>query len=84
MKIKKAIILAAGYGKRLSPLTLKTPKPLIVIGKKTLLEKTIILLKKSGVNEIIVNSHHLSDKIKSFLKKKIFMLKYESPTKKKS
>tara|TARA_B100000963_G_C22538030_1_gene630801 strand:+ start:252 stop:953 length:702 start_codon:yes stop_codon:yes gene_type:complete len=75
MKIKKAIILAAGYGKRLSPLTLKTPKPLIVIGKKTLLEKTIILLKKSGVNEIIVNSHHLSDKIKSFLKKKNFHVK---------
>ena len=42
MKIKKAIILAAGFGKRLNPLTLKTPKPLLKIGDTTVLENTII------------------------------------------
>ena len=44
MNVEKAIILAAGYGKRLLPLTLKTPKPLVQIGKNCLLEKTIIFL----------------------------------------
>ena len=43
MQIKKAMILAAGYGKRMFPLTQKTPKPLIKIGPKNLLERTIEL-----------------------------------------
>tara|TARA_B100000401_G_C52290812_1_gene477965 strand:- start:18 stop:164 length:147 start_codon:yes stop_codon:yes gene_type:complete len=46
MKIKKAMILAAGYGKRMLPITEKIPKPLIKIGDKNLLENTIDLLKK--------------------------------------
>ena len=70
MNIKKAIILGAGYGKRLLPLTLKTPKPLIKIGTNCLLEKTIIFLLKNKVNEIVINTHHLGDQIKKFLKKK--------------
>ena len=72
MNIKKAIILGAGYGKRLLPLTLKTPKPLIKIGTNCLLEKTIIFLLKNKVNEIVINTHHLGDQIKKFLKKKKF------------
>ena len=44
--IKKAMILAAGFGKRLHPLTLKYPKPLLKIGNETLLSKTIKLLTK--------------------------------------
>ena len=42
MQIKRAIILSAGYGKRLNPLTLSKPKPLLEINNKTLLENTII------------------------------------------
>ena len=75
MKIKKAIILCAGYGKRLQPLTGKKPKPLLHINKKTLLENTINLLKKFGIKEIFINTHHLSDKIVKFIEKKNFNLK---------
>ena len=45
MKIRKAIILSAGYGKRLKPITLSKPKPLLEINKKTLLENTIDILE---------------------------------------
>ena len=68
MQIKKAMILAAGYGKRLMPLTKETPKPLIKIGQKNFLERAIEILIKTGVTEIIINVHYLSDKIKEFLK----------------
>ena len=45
MKIKTALILCAGYGKRLNPITLKTPKPLIEVNNITLLENTINLIR---------------------------------------
>jgi len=67
MTIKKAMILGAGFGKRMLPLTKKIPKPLIKIGLKNLLERTIELLIKIGVDEIIINTHHLSKEIDSFL-----------------
>jgi MurNAc alpha-1-phosphate uridylyltransferase len=70
MQIKKAMILAAGYGKRMFPLTQKTPKPLIKIGPKNLLERTIELLIKIGVKEIVLNTYHLSHEIEKFLKNK--------------
>ena len=69
MKIKKAIILAAGFGKRLNPLTLKTPKPLLKIGDTTVLENTINLLKNYGIQEIVINTFYLSEQIVSFLNK---------------
>ena len=47
--IKKAMILAAGFGKRLHPLTLKTPKPLLKIGNETLLSNTIKFLTYIGI-----------------------------------
>ena len=72
MNVDKAIILAAGFGKRLLPLTLKTPKPLVQIGKNCLLEKTIIFLVRNKVKEIVINTHHLGEQIKKFLKKKKF------------
>ena len=72
MKIKKAIILSAGYGKRLNPITLIKPKPLIKINKKTLLENTIDILEKLEVNEIVINTHYLSEQINEFIKKKNF------------
>jgi MurNAc alpha-1-phosphate uridylyltransferase len=74
MTIKKAMILAAGFGKRMLPLTLRTPKPLIKIGPKNLLERSIELLVKIGINEIVINTHHLSEEIDNFLKNKNYQI----------
>ena len=70
MTIRKAMILAAGFGKRMLPLTEKTPKPLIKVGPKNLLERSIELLIKMGIDELVINTHHLSDEIDNFLKNK--------------
>ena len=70
MKIKQGMILAAGIGKRMQPITLKTPKPLIQIGNKSLLERSIDLLVNHGVEEIAINVHHLADQIKDFINKR--------------
>ena len=67
MRIKYGMILAAGLGKRMRPLTLKTPKPLLEIGGITLLERAINLLIKHGVEEIVVNIHHLANQIEKFI-----------------
>ena len=72
MKIKKAVILSAGYGIRLNPLTLSKPKSLLEINKKTLLENTIDILEKFEINEIVINAYYLSDQINKFLKNKKF------------
>ena len=75
MKIKYGMILAAGFGKRMRPITLKTPKPLIQIGDKNLLERAIDLLINHGVGEIVINVHHLADQIKNFIGKKKYKAK---------
>ena len=75
MNVKYGMILAAGLGKRMQPLTLKTPKPLIEVNNIALLERAINLLICHGVKEISVNVHYLSDQIKSFIKKKKFQAK---------
>ena len=75
MKIKHGMILAAGLGKRMQPITLKTPKPLIQIGKKNLLERAIDLLINHGIEEIAINVYHLSDQIKDFINNKKFKAK---------
>ena len=64
----KSLILAAGLGRRMNPITLKTPKPLIKLGEKNLLERAIDLLINHGVEEIAINVHHLSHQIKDFIK----------------
>ncbi len=74
MKIKHGMILAAGLGKRMKPITLKIPKPLIQIGSKNLLERAIELLINHGIQEIVINVHHLADQIRDFINKK----KYEA------
>ena len=73
--IKKAMILAAGFGKRLNPLTLKCPKPLLKIGKETLLSNTINFLEKCQIKEVVINIHHLGDQIVEYINKKNFNLK---------
>ena len=72
MKITRAMILAAGFGKRLRPLTNTIPKPLIEIGSTSLLEKAIIFLKSQGIKDMVINVHHLSGQIREFLKSKKF------------
>lgn len=77
----KAIILAAGMGTRLRPLTLTTPKALTVVNGKPLLERQIEYLREKGVNEIIVVTGYLKEKFE-YLKEKygvklIFNDKYD-------
>lgn len=75
MKINKAMILAAGLGTRMNPLTLNIPKPLIKIGKHSLLERSINLLIEYGVKELVINVHHLADQIENFIKNKNLKIK---------
>ena len=72
MKIKHGMILAAGLGKRMQPLTLNKPKPLLEINNISLLERAIDLLINCGVAEISINVHYLPDQIKNFINKKKF------------
>jgi MurNAc alpha-1-phosphate uridylyltransferase len=64
--IERAIVLAAGFGKRVLPLTNITPKPLLKINNVTLLANTLNFLKKFGVKSFAINAHHLADEITSF------------------
>ena len=68
MDLKKGIILCAGYGKRVLPLTKTTPKPLLKINEVPLIEYSIRILIELGVREIAVNVHYLKDKIIDYLK----------------
>lgn len=63
----KAMILAAGTGTRLGPLTDHTPKALVKVGGKPMLETTIRYLQKYGVDSLVVNVHHFADQIKNYL-----------------
>ena len=76
-KINTALVLCAGYGKRLNPLTLKNPKPLLKLNDLTLLENTINLIKKLGISDIKLNTFYLKDQIKIFIEKKNFDVKIE-------
>ena len=75
MRIKKAIILGAGFGKRMLPITKKIPKPLVKINGITLLENSIKFLISLGIKDIVINSYHLHKEIVSFIKKKKFSSK---------
>ena len=76
-KINTALVLCAGYGKRLNPLTLKNPKPLLKLNDLTLLENTINLIKKLGISYIKLNTFYLKDQIKTFIKKSNFDVNIE-------
>jgi NDP-sugar pyrophosphorylase family protein len=66
----KAMILAAGLGTRLRPLTDNRPKALVEVGGRTLLEITLARLSSFGVREVIINVHHFADMIVDYLKAK--------------
>jgi len=74
MKINTALILCAGYGKRLNPLTLVEPKPLLKVNEITLLENCINLIKSLGIEKIILNTFYLKEKIEIFVRMKKFDL----------
>ncbi len=64
----KAMIFAAGLGTRLRPLTDHTPKALVPIAGKTMLERVILRLKDAGFNDITINIHHFGEQIIEFLR----------------
>ena len=72
MKINTALILCAGFGKRLNPLTLNTPKPLLKLNNVSILETCINLIESVGVKKIIINTFYLDDQICNFLENKNF------------
>ena len=74
MKINTALILCAGFGKRLNPITLTKPKPLLEIKEITMLEKSINLIKEIGINKIFINTFYLKDHFLNFIKNKNFNL----------
>ena len=74
MKINTALILCAGYGKRLNPLTLEKPKPLLKINEITLLENCINLILFLGIKKVIINTFHLKEQIENFISIKKFDL----------
>ena len=67
MEINTALILCAGYGKRLNPITLNKPKPLIEINQITLLENTLKLINSLDVKNIYINTFYLGDQINNFI-----------------
>ncbi len=77
MKINTALILCAGFGKRLNPITLKIPKPLLKIRNLTLLEHCIKLIKLVGIKKILINSFYLKEQIYEFFKNHKFEIDIE-------
>ena len=75
MRINTAFILCAGFGKRLNPLTLDTPKPLIKFKNITVLETCINLIENLGIRQIILNTFYLKDQIHNFINHKKFKSK---------
>ncbi len=68
MKINTALILSAGFGERLNPLTLNIPKPLLKIKNLTLLDHCINLIDNLNIKKILINSFHLKEQIHEFAK----------------
>ena len=64
---KKAIVLAAGFGTRLRPLTLSRPKPLLPVMGEPMLARILDMLVSWGVDDIVVNAHHLAGQIEDFV-----------------
>ncbi len=66
-KLKKAMILAAGYGTRLHPLTESKPKALVEYKDLSLLEYVLKKIEEAGVEEVVINTHHLAEKVSEFV-----------------
>ena len=77
MKIDTALILCAGLGNRLNPLTLRTPKPLLELENISMLERCINLIIKLGIKKILLNTFHLKQQIFDFIKNTKFPIEIE-------
>ena len=77
MKINTAIILCGGFGKRLNPITFKTPKPLIELKNITMLENCINTIIDLKIKKVLINIFHLGEQISNFIKEKKFPIDIE-------
>jgi MurNAc alpha-1-phosphate uridylyltransferase len=66
--ISQAIILAAGFGRRMQPLTFKVPKPLVRINNKPIIFYILEELRKNNINHCFINTHYLSEQIEEYIK----------------
>jgi MurNAc alpha-1-phosphate uridylyltransferase len=66
-KIKKAMVLAAGYGTRLKPLTDRVPKPLVPVAGKPMIEYALDRLRVYGIKEVIINVSHLKEQLTAYV-----------------
>ena len=74
MKIRTALILCAGYGKRLQPITNDIPKPLLKVKNTNLLDNALKFVQSLGINNIKINTFYLSEKIQNFIESKNYPL----------
>jgi MurNAc alpha-1-phosphate uridylyltransferase len=74
MKVRTALILCAGYGKRLAPITNDIPKPLLKVKNINLLDNTLKFAQSIGINNIKINTFFLSEQIKKFIEKQNYSL----------
>lgn len=76
-KISSAMIFAAGFGKRMGALTSDTPKPLIPIAGRPMIDHTIDFLRDAGISRIVANAHYLSDQMSAHLKARDVLVSLE-------
>ena len=74
MKINTALILCAGYGKRLSPITNDIPKPLLKVNNVNLLDNTLNFIKSIGITKIKINTYYLGEQISDYIKRQDYPL----------
>ena len=74
MKIRTALILCAGYGKRLQPITNDIPKPLLKVKNTNLLDNALNFVQSLGISNIKINTFYLSEKIQNFIESKNYHL----------
>ena len=74
MKIRTALILCAGYGKRLQPITNDIPKPLLKVKNTNLLDNALNFVQSLGISNIKINTFYLSEKIQNFIESKNYRL----------
>ena len=65
---KRAMILAAGHGKRMRPITDTIPKPMVNLNGRPLLSHALERLESVGVNDVVINTHHFAEKIETYYK----------------
>lgn len=63
VSVKKAMLLAAGLGKRLRPITDLVPKPLVSVGGRTMLDRSLDIVEEAGISQAVVNIHYLGDQV---------------------